>query len=456
MKQQIKQANAAILFTLLSATAFAQTNLRPQEKCIYTPKELKDNDFTNDSSQWSFKRMAASPNFVVFWEKGFGDDLAKAPDLDGHNMKVDLKKLLEKLETFYAFYKDSMQFVLPGSKTEKYKMMAMLNYSLEATAYGGAYDNEIGALWVSPNRIQDTKLNCIAHEVGHSFQLQIPADGKGVCWGGGGIFEMASQWMLWNVNPEWVTDENYHWQDFKKNIYLPFLAPENIYHSPYVLEYWSMKHGPTVIADLFRESRTGEDPAITYMRKYIDNTSDGNMPYTPSTATLDRFAFEILDCYSRLITFDFPRVKAACKPHINQLHTDTTTSGPQTKEKGGKQKESFIYPLAEQYPQTYGFNVIELDNTLLKQKLRFCGDGDETRDGFAYKIVYSDDEGNVKYSETMYSFKKTINIAKPSFATHTYLVVVGYPKDCYKPMSGNPYEQQEKEPARVYKYHLQK
>ena len=95
MKQQIKQANAAILFTLLSATAFAQTNLRPQEKCINTPKELKDNDFTNDSSQWSFKRMAASPNFVVFWEKGFGDDLAKAPDLDGHNMKVDLKKLLE-------------------------------------------------------------------------------------------------------------------------------------------------------------------------------------------------------------------------------------------------------------------------------------------------------------------------------------------------------------------------
>ena len=61
--------------------------------------------------------------------------------------------------------------------------MVMVNYSLEGTAYGGTYDDFIGALWVTPNRIQDQKLNCLAHELGHSFQLQIMADKTGEAWG---------------------------------------------------------------------------------------------------------------------------------------------------------------------------------------------------------------------------------------------------------------------------------
>ncbi len=61
-------------------------------------------------------------------------------------------------------------------------MMVMVNYSLEGTAYGGTYDDFIGALWVTPNRIQDQKLNRLAHELGHSFQLQIMADKTGEAW----------------------------------------------------------------------------------------------------------------------------------------------------------------------------------------------------------------------------------------------------------------------------------
>ena len=62
-------------------------------------------------------------------------------------------------------------------------MMVMINYSLEGTAYGGDYDQQIGALWAAPNRIQDEKLNCVAHELGHSFQAQISCDGEGEAWG---------------------------------------------------------------------------------------------------------------------------------------------------------------------------------------------------------------------------------------------------------------------------------
>ncbi|MBQ2198894.1 MAG: hypothetical protein II415_01210, partial [Bacteroidaceae bacterium] len=301
----------------LSINTSAQEVKLPEGKAIYIPQDLRNNDFNNKDSKWSYHRMAWTDDVVLFWEKGFGDDLSKAPDLDGHPMTVDKANLLERIESFYKFYRDSLKFVLPGSKSEKYRMMVMLNYSLEGTAYGGDYDGEIGALWIAPNRVQDRKLNCIAHELGHSFQSQVGADGAGHSWGGGGIFEMTSQWMLWQVNPEWVTDENYHWQAFRKLFHKRFLDGENIYHSPYVLEYWSMKHGITMMGDMFRAGQRGEDPAMTYMRMFNLN--------------LSQMADEMYDCYSRLITFDFPRVKDTHKKHACQLTTDVekTTNGKQ-------------------------------------------------------------------------------------------------------------------------------
>ena len=169
----------AALMMASSLTAVAQTFKAPEGKQIYIPNDLKDNDFSNPDSKWSFARMAYTDDIVVFWEKEFGNDLSKAPALEGHDMTVDIDNLLQKLEHFYQFYKNELKFVLPGSKSEKYRMMVMLNYSLEGTAYGGDYDGQIGALWIAPNRVKDKTLNCIAHELGHSFQSQIMADGTG-------------------------------------------------------------------------------------------------------------------------------------------------------------------------------------------------------------------------------------------------------------------------------------
>lgn len=55
-------------------------------------------------------------------------------------MKVDLPGLKEKLENFYAYFYHTLQFARQGSKCDKYRMMVMINYSLEGTAYGGDYD----------------------------------------------------------------------------------------------------------------------------------------------------------------------------------------------------------------------------------------------------------------------------------------------------------------------------
>lgn len=139
-------------------------------------------------------------------------------------MHVDLENLKTKLEYFYTYYRDKLNFVNEGSLSEKYRMMVMIQYSLEGTAYGGTYDNKIGAFWAAPNRLQDENLNTVAHELGHSFQLQMIADGSDG-WSGGagsGFYEMTSQWMLWQVNPNWMTEEQYHWDAFKQATHKAF------------------------------------------------------------------------------------------------------------------------------------------------------------------------------------------------------------------------------------------
>ena len=426
-------ALAVCTLGLGASPVFGQDVKMPEGKEIYIPKDLRDNDFTDKDSKWSYHRMAWTDNVVLFWEKGFGDDLAKAPDLDGRPMTVDLHNLLDRIETFYKFFRDDLKFVLPGSKSEKYRMMVMLNYSLEGTAYGGDYDGVIGALWIAPNRVQDRKLNCIAHELGHSFQSQVMCDGTGEAWGGGGIFEMTSQWMLWQVNPQWVTDENYHWQAFRKSFHQRFLSGENIYRSPYVLEYWSTRHGNTVMGDLFRNGRRGEDPAQTYMRAF--------------NLSLDGMADEMYECYSRLVTFDFPRVKGTCRKYTSELAT-TTTPAVTT----GKVREA-IRPVADETPGTYGFNVIELP--LKAGKVQFRGLGDKARDGYRYGVVLVDAQNNPTYLPMQSAFSGKFSYRPAADTKHAYLVVVGCPADKYEPFTFNPYERNG-EPAkeRTYPYEI--
>ena len=414
----------------------------PKGKEIYIPKDLRDNDFTDPESQWSFARMEATENVVCFWEKPFGDRPETAPDLDGHNMKVDMQNLMARLEYYYQYYRDQLKFTLPGSNADKYRMMVMLNYSLEGTAYGGDYDGVIGALWIAPNRVQDKKLNCIAHELGHSFQSQVGCDGAGHSWGGGGIFEMTSQWMLWQTNPEWTTDENYHWTAFCDLFHKRFLDGENIYHSPYVLEYWSMKHGLTVMGRLFREGQQGEDPLSTYMRIY--------------NVSLEEEADEMYDNYSRLLTFDFPRVKESHKKYACQLSTPMVHSAKVTLPNGVTLKASkggeVLVPTPKKNPCTFGFNSVELPISKGKHTVQFQGGDDPQANGYRYGIVLVDQHMDATYLPMQSAFKGKLEYTAAADTHKAYLVVVGYPKDKYEPYTFNPYDEEEKKVERDFDY----
>ena len=424
------------LLTVTLTEAFAQKN-------IYIPNDLKQMNLLADSSTWSYTRMTCTDNFAIMWQKGFGYDLSCPPDLEGKPMRVDMENLKEKLESYYAFFRDSLQFTRPGSKADKLRMMVMLNYSLEGTAYGGDYDGEIGALWLAPNRVQDKKLNCIAHELGHSFQSQITCDGEGEAWGGCGFFEMTSQWMLWQVNPDWVTDEKYHFDAFTKTAHKAFLHLENIYHSPYVLECWGEKHGKPFIAELFRQGKRGEDPVMTYKRL--------------TGISQSQFCNEMFLNVRRMVNMDFPRAWRETRPYAERFSTKLRTTA-----QGWQRVE------AECCPENYGFNVIKLDvpKAGATAKVKFRGitkaDGyvalNADAAGWRYGLVGVDTAGNAVYGKMCCDRTGTATLKTPKDCQlrSLYLVVMGAPTRHWRNVDawGPEGEQQAPQPDAQWPYEI--
>ena len=401
-----------VLFLLLTCLSISLQ----AKKGIYTPKDLINNDFNNPNSRYANARMASSDNIAIFWEKQFGTNPAEAPQLEGKPMTWDVNNLLQRTESFYKFFRDTLKFTKPGSKADLYKMMVMVNYSLEGTAYGGDYDQQIGALWVTPGRIQDHKLNCIAHELGHCFQSQIVCDGQGEGWGGCGFYEMTSQWMLWQVNPKWMTDEEYHWKAFMDRTHLAFLSMENIYHSPYVLEYWGEKRGLPLIAEMYRQGKKGEDPVITYKRMTGLNQQ--------------QFNDEIFDAYRHLITYDMKRVHEVAKPYANRFtcKLDTLNDG-------------WMLINKKNCPQNYGFNAIRLSIPKPGKKVTVSFKGIAGAEGFSkvnidkagwrYGFVGVKQDGTPIYGDVSVKANGQISFKTPKGESLNYLwlVVMGAPSE---------------------------
>ena len=369
------------------------------QKRIYIPEDLRGMDLQADTSKWSFKRSIETDDLILMWEWGFGNDTSNPPALDGKPMAFNLGNLRDRVQSFYHFFRDTLEFVrndqTPRSKADRYKMMVMVMYSLDGTAYGGTYDNFIGGLWVAPNRIQDEKMNCMAHELGHSFQSQIMADSVGQAWGGSGFFEMTSQWMLWQVNPDWLTDENYHFEAFKKLTHKAYLDMENIYHSPYVIQWWSDLHGRKSIAELFRQGRWGEDPAMTYKRMYGMSQS--------------QFNDEMFRGYQHLVNFDFTHARKETRKYACTFNTELE-----------KTADGWCRP--KNTPEEYGFNAILLDEqvNLKARNYRLQLKGDNLRYGFV---------GVTTDGESLYSSVNATTFEVPAGKTlaHLYLIVMGAP-----------------------------
>ena len=142
----------------------------------YKPKEFDSMNMLRSDAKWSWFRSKQSEHFFVFWETGFGTN----PNAESvpEAYKVDIDDLLEKAEEFYNENINVLKFATIGSGVsylDKYKMQIYISYTQDWVAYGGGYDDVIGALWVSPSTLHPVG-SVIAHEIGHSFQYQTYAD----------------------------------------------------------------------------------------------------------------------------------------------------------------------------------------------------------------------------------------------------------------------------------------
>src|SRR5262249_54953303 len=132
----------------------------------------------------------------------------------------------------------------------------------------------------------------------------------------GSIGEMTSQYMLFQVYPEWMTFENYHLTAFMKATHLAFLHEDNRYHSCYPLEYWSEKHGVEFIGKMWREVHRGEDPVMAYKRL--------------TGITQEEFNDEMFDAARHFVTWDMPRIEKVAARYANQHTTSLTKAHEET------------------------------------------------------------------------------------------------------------------------------
>jgi hypothetical protein len=164
--------------------------------------------------------------------------------------------------------------------------------------------------------------------------------------------------------------------------------------------------------------KKGEDPAQTYMRMFKLNES--------------QMADEMFDCYRRLVTFDFKRVKNVCAKYANQISSPVKRDGKGT-----------VEPVDA--PETYGFNVIpvKLPKPGKSVTVTFNGvtekDGVvDTNAGWRYGLVAVKSNGEPEYGQ-VYSLpqnKIKFKYDKKTRLRKLWLVVMGAPAK-YESMKWN-------------------
>jgi len=330
------------------------------------------------------------------------------------NRRFNVDEVLKEADRFYNYYVDTLKWVdKDKSLATKYKFLFFVIGGTGGTAFGGSIDNKVGAFWTPATRINRAPYGVVAHELGHSFQALVRADGA-ASFSGGSIHEMTAQYMLWQVYPEWQIFENYHLNDFMKATHFAFLHPENQYHSCYPLEYWSYKHSVEFIGKMWREVQRGEDPVMTYQRLTKINQS--------------QFNDEMFDACRRFVTWDMPRIEKVAARYANQ-HTTVIN----------RATDNWFQIATNKCPENYGYNAIKLKVPATDTKVTLAFKGIAGAEGFStnhlakagwrYGFLAHKDDGSRVYSDTFSKSDGSAEFTVPANTKFLWLVVMGAPTE---------------------------
>ena len=403
-----------LLTLLFTCQTFVAANAQAPsgEKELYIPAKAMrvpdGNDYNNAESEFSFKRMVQSPNIAIFWHKEFGSDPMQNSDT---TKRFDAQAALKECERFYDYYVNDLKIVQKGnSLTDRYKMILYVIGGTEQTAFGGGVENKIGILWTPAVRMSKAPYGALAHELGHAFQYMSRSDSK--TGPRGPIMEMSAQYVLWQVYPEWMTFENYHLVNYLKKTHYAFLHPQNMYNSPYVLEYWSEKHGKEFFGNLCRATQEGEDPVMTYKR--LNGLSQ------------EAFNDEMFDAVARQITWDLKRVEKVAARYANQHSTRLNATG-----NGWYRVDSV------NCPQNNGYNGIPLAVPAAGKEVivdfkgiagaKGYSDVNTDKAGWRYGFVAYTKDGKRVYGKAAREPNGKAKIRVPKDTQNLWLVVSGAP-----------------------------
>lgn len=381
-------------------------------------KTLKENKFGEPGGQFSYEYMAESKNLVLFWDKSFGKNPAKYAD---KNRRFYPEEILSEGERIYTYYVDKLKFAdKKKSNAARYKMIIWMYNDDETTAYGWGEEG-VGMMWFRPCRIQSYPYCALAHEMGHSFQCVVQADGaRG--FSGTPLVEYTSQWMLWQVFSDWNTIEKFHLDAYMEQTHYSLMNEINMYHAPQFMEYWSNKHGLDIIARIWKEAEGKEDPIAAYKR--LTNINQ------------QQFNDEIYEAASHFVAWDVPRIKTVNSSYANQHSC-----------KMDKMADNWFQIAQTRCPQNYGYNAIRLNVPESGKKITLDFKGIAGSEGFRavqvdksgwrYGFVAVNKQGKCIYGDMhtgRNGLNKTVHYEVPAETQFLWLVVTGAPTEHWEVM----------------------
>ncbi len=277
----------ALLLTSITAMAKINPNspdvwrqVRAQaEKEHYIPNEWKNFNSNetllykksdpNNEYTWSESRSRETDNCIVYWDNGYG---STAPDelSSSNEYYVDIDDLLEKAEEFYQLECNTLGFVDPStSNVSRYKIMILMNHTTGWVCYGGGYDFQISALWLSPSTCHPVG-SAVAHEVGHSFHYMCYSEDSnygansniqtgfhGAVGNGAAIWETTANWQALQSYPNEVFTESGTVDIFQKSYNYAFTHEWHRYQAYMFLIYLVQKYGDVkTIANVWNQRET--------------------------------------------------------------------------------------------------------------------------------------------------------------------------------------------------------
>lgn len=426
-------------FTLYNATLstgkrnLTTTTLVPVDECemsfewpgryAWKPSTYNSIDFTNDASEWCFKHSKESEHFILFWQKGFGDDPTK-----GALCSFNPTSLLANAENCWTANVEKLGFLVPGkSVTDNHKIVIMVFYTTEWVANGSGVDGQTGLFNVCPWAVTSRGGMTVAHEIGHTFQYLVSCDlgsAHGFNYGiggnsGNGWWESCANWQGYKVHPSGQFSDGEYFESHLNHHHLNLLHEDWRYDCCYIQDWWCMIHGQDFIGRLWRESERPEDAVEAYKRI--------------NGLTQDEFCDEQMLGYMHMATWDIDGIRenAAHRigQHVTHLHAATSSS-----------LGSGTWEVDSAYcPQNYGYSIINLKVPAAGTKVeaRFLGiagaDGYRSvnvdKAGWRYAFVALASNGTRTYGDIQKASDGTATLTVPTGCTRLFFVVEGAPTE---------------------------